>query len=285
MPRQKPQLIPTSWASVPHDRLSLFRLPPKLDLTPAAIPTEHGETADAEKTAGTPPSILLEQPRPPTASIAALPPEIVLEIASYLHPVDRICLALTCKSLLSSTLQTLRCTPTDWVFFHDLGYSCHMPMLYERLAHGWIPQDRFRYCPQCYKILPRCPEYFKQRLRRTKKPKYDGRVACTGVTEKRWNSMSKKKRYAHLLHYWCHSEGQKDNTIDSFCLYCREKMVREGRRDCEFELDSERGTCSAAAEAVVPQDSRYLLSALLAAAGVAGLLDAVLLRVGRQVCV
>ncbi|ETI29014.1 hypothetical protein G647_01467 [Cladophialophora carrionii CBS 160.54] len=306
-PRWKPQRTPTSWDPVPQHSLSLFRVPHKvgaarfagtsrvkdraehltqLDLTPAAMPTEDGEIDGAEKTAVTTRSSQLKPPHQPTASLAALPPEIVLEIASYLHPVDRICLALTCKSLLSCTLRTLRCTRADWVFFHDRGYSrClhpQTPMLYERLAHGWVPKDRFRYCNHCYKILPRCPEYFKQRLRRQRKPKYDVRVACTGVSEKQWNSMSKKKRYAHLLHNWCHSE-KKGDSIDYFCAYCREKMAREGR-DCEMDCELP-GSCSTAEEAVVQEGAGQVLQAPLAAPGVAGLLDAFLLRVGPQLCV
>jgi hypothetical protein len=234
----------------------------QLDLTPTAKPNEHREIdGDAEKTAITTTNILLEPSRHrianPTARATSLPPEIVLEIASYLHPVDRICLALTCKSLLSSTLPTLNSHPADWVLFHDRRYSYlipHMPMLYVRLAHGWIPKDRFRYCNHCYKILPRCPEYFKQRLRRKKKPKYDGRVGYTGVTEKQWNSMSKKKRYAHLLHDWCHSE--KGDSSDYFCVYCCQKES-EGGRERDREDDRERGSCSVHCPLCLEQDLTY----------------------------
>ena len=170
------------------------------------------------------PTVVSPTTSPPTTTqrqlrnITNLPPELILEIASYLHPVDRICLSLTCKPLLRATLPTLRITTLDFIRFHDRRYSYTLPQrptLYTRLAHGWVPKDKYRYCCRCYKILPRTPEYFWQRLRRKKSPRYRTGL---GVTDKEWRSKSKKARYKHLVESWCHSPEEDSSSF--FCRYC-----------------------------------------------------------------
>lgn len=81
-----------------------------------------------------------------------------------------------------------------------------------RLAHGWIPKDKLRYCWKCHKILPRDEGYFRKRLCGKKTPKYSVKI---GLSKERWNDLSKKEKYNHLIETWCYSDAE-----DSSCLYC-----------------------------------------------------------------
>lgn len=214
----------------------------QLDLTPASEDIEDEDSIDTEfptnafpaassptpaATAAIQSSPPLQRPSHTRTSITSLPPELILEIVSYLHPVDRICLGLTSKSLLRSTLPTLRITPFDWIRFHDRRYSYilpQMPALYVRLAHGWVPKDKFRYCNRCYKILPRNPEYFKLRLCKKRTPRYHSGAVGASVSEKQWRGMSKKARYAHLVDDWCHSPREDSSLF--FCVHCLQRDHR-----------------------------------------------------------
>ncbi|KIW98966.1 uncharacterized protein Z519_00629 [Cladophialophora bantiana CBS 173.52] len=220
----KSQRIPSFWDSSSADPLVIFRVPPKLDLTPGLGNSEQKETTDdakhADNTVSSVSSTCSSRRR---TNITSLPPEIILEIVDRLHPVDRVCLGLTCKYLLSSTIPTLHITRSDWLRFHDRRYSFllpQMPTLYVRLAHGWVPKDKFRYCYRCSKILPRSREYFWKRLRRTKSPRFRNGL---GISEKHWNSLGKKGKYAYLVENWCHSP--EEDSSGFFCGHCywREK--------------------------------------------------------------
>lgn len=165
-------------------------------------------------------------------SITNLPPEILLEILSHLHAVDRICFSLTCKTLLFRALPTLRVTSTEWVRFPYRPWTFLVPQvsnLYHRLADGWLPRHQYRFCRRCHRILPRCAEYFKPRLRKKRMPRFDFHVGCTGVTEKEWKSMGKKRRFAYFVDIWCRS-GQEDD-CDLCFVGCSQK-------------DRELGTCT-----------------------------------------
>ncbi|KIX96058.1 uncharacterized protein Z520_08313 [Fonsecaea multimorphosa CBS 102226] len=220
MPRsRKSEQTHIFWDSFPADRRSLFRVPPELDLTPGIESNKQKDSIEdgkhADVTVTNVPSECTSRRR---TNITSLPPEIILEIVSRLHPVDRVCLGLTCKSLLSSTLPTLQITLSDWLSFHDRRYSFILPLnpnLLVRLAHGWIPKDKFRYCYHCSKILPRSPEYFLERLRRKKSPRF--RLGL-GTTEKHWKSLSKKGKYAYLVENWCHSP--EEDSSGFFCGHC-----------------------------------------------------------------
>jgi hypothetical protein len=194
----------------------------QLDLSPDSSFTEERSSVSAEKEIDVRVETIVQcHPSSNERSLASLPPEIILSIVDYLPPVDRICLALTCRSLFSSTLPALTIATRDWARSSGrrLGHLISQrPRLYVRLAHGWLPKDKFRYCGNCYKILPRFPDYFEERLRRKKKPRFDGRVRSTGVTEKEWRSMSKSTRYSHLVDDWCHTSREDSSAL--FCNYC-----------------------------------------------------------------
>ncbi|KAJ9605037.1 hypothetical protein H2200_010426 [Cladophialophora chaetospira] len=200
------------WGSGPEDNVTVFKIPTTLDITPAPRIVEEIQTIQDEKLADTLITTTLHsRPHRQEPTLTTLPPEILLEIASHLHPVDRICLSLTCKTLLSNTLPALRITPADWLRFHYGRYSYRIPQtpnLYVRLANGWLPKDRFRYCRKCHKILPRCAEYFKQRLCKKRMPRFDHHVGNTGVTQKEWKSMGKRKRYSYFVEIWCRSSEE-----------------------------------------------------------------------------
>ncbi|KIW30352.1 uncharacterized protein PV07_06102 [Cladophialophora immunda] len=227
MPRsRKSEQVPSFWDSFPADPLLLFRVPPKLDLTSCVEDGEQRESIEDGKNADiTVTSLSSACSSRRRTNITSLPPEIILEIVGHLHPIDRVCLGLSCKYLLSSTLPTLHFTRLDWLRFHDRRYSFilpQMPTLYVRLAHGWVPKDKFRYCYRCSKILPRSHEYFWERLRRTKSPRFRNGL---GISEKHWKSLSKKGKYAYLVENWCHSPEE-----DSSGFYCGHCYYREKDR-------------------------------------------------------
>ncbi|KIV78375.1 hypothetical protein PV11_10097 [Exophiala sideris] len=158
---------------------------------------------------------------PNAASILGLPTELIHIIVDHLHPVDRVCLALTCKSLASAVLSAPRLCPTTWSRFNDQRYSWLLPESYSlilRLAHGWIPKDKLRYCWKCHKILPRKAEYFRKRLVYKKNPKWDAKLQIPKST---WEHMSKRDRYKHLIEMWCGSPLEDSSSV--YCDFCREK--------------------------------------------------------------
>lgn len=158
------------------------------------------------------------------APILTLPTELHSEIISYLHPVDRVCLGLTCKSLAFSVLTSPRLRPTNWSWFSDRPHiDWVLPSSYSlilRLAHGWIPKDKLRYCWKCHKILPRDETYFRRRLGCKKKPRWSLR---TGLSEEEWSGMSKKERYSHLIEMWCHADTEDSSYL--YCDYCRQEIA------------------------------------------------------------
>lgn len=155
--------------------------------------------------------------------ITSLPPELIHEIAWHLHPVDRVCLALTCKTLTLHILSAPLLSPTTWIRFSDNRYV--VPESYSlipRLAHGWIPKDKLRYCSRCAKILPRKESYFLSRMSFTKKPRWNIKVRVDRAV---WDSMSKRARYAQLIDDWCHSSVEDCSIL--CCDFCRTKAMED----------------------------------------------------------
>ncbi|KIX07043.1 uncharacterized protein Z518_05020 [Rhinocladiella mackenziei CBS 650.93] len=211
-------LATPSWPRDDQNRLVLLRIPPQVDLkSPSDNIIEHTNNFNDDPIpADTLPTNSPSPPRPrkPT-NITSLPTEIIHEIANILHPVDRVCLALACKPLASSVLSAPRLCPTSWSRFSDRRYDWFLPESYSltiRLAHGWIPKDKLRYCWNCRRILPRDEQYFRKRLRCKKNPKWDLKLH---LPKERWDAMSKKDRYQYIIETWCQSPSE-----DSSCLYC-----------------------------------------------------------------
>ncbi|EXJ81306.1 hypothetical protein A1O3_07596, partial [Capronia epimyces CBS 606.96] len=154
-------------------------------------------------------------PLPKPVSLVDLPTEIIHEIAKKLHPVDRVCLALTCKRLALAIVSAPRLSPATWSLFSDQRFGWLPPESFSlilRLAHGWIPKDKLRYCWKCHKIMPREEAFFRRRLTYKKNPKWSVKV---NLPKHEWDQMRKKDRYKHLVQTWCTSPAE-----DSSCLYC-----------------------------------------------------------------
>ena len=169
-------------------------------------------------------------PRPPTSSktpnITTLPPEIIHCIADDLHPVDRVCLALTCKPLASAIISAPLLCPTSWSRFSDQRCDWLLPESYSlilRLAHGWIPKDKLRYCWKCHKILPRNQEYFRKRLACRKSPKWSIKL---GVSKTKWETMGRKEKYTYLVETWCESLHEDSSSL--YCDFCRDRALEPG---------------------------------------------------------
>lgn len=168
--------------------------------------------------------------QPPTSSktpnLTTLPPEIIHCIADNLHPVDRVCLALTCKPLASAIISAPLLCPTSWSRFSDQRYDWLLPESYSlilRLAHGWIPKDKLRYCWKCHKILPRNEEYFRKRLACRKSPKWSIKL---GVSKTKWENMGRKEKYTYLVETWCESPHEDSSSL--YCDFCRDRTLEPG---------------------------------------------------------
>ncbi|KAK7903735.1 hypothetical protein LTR67_001755 [Exophiala xenobiotica] len=180
-------------------------------------------------------TIDIHEHKPPTSSkirtpnLTTLPPEIIHCIADDLHPVDRVCLALTCKPLASAILSAPLLCPTSWSRFSDQRYDWLLPESYSlilRLAHGWIPKDKLRYCWKCHKILPRNQDYFRKRLGPCRKnPKWSTKL---GVDKNKWENMRRKEKYTYLVETWCESPLEDSSSL--YCDFCRDRVLEEAPR-------------------------------------------------------
>lgn len=163
---------------------------------------------------------------PSPASLTDLPRELIHQIACYMHPVDRVCLALTCKSMTSHVLSAPLLSPKTWGPFSDQRYLEFLPESYSlilRLAHGWVPKDKLRYCSRCHRILPRDESYFRKRMSLKKKPRWNIKVR---VDKDHWESLSKRARYAHLISDWCNTSVEDSSIL--CCDFCRTKAMANG---------------------------------------------------------
>lgn len=161
-------------------------------------------------------------------TLQSLPYDIRALIFEHLYPVDLVCLALTCKSLLATIYAHPRLPPAKWIRYTPtpsvgapLTYFHITPEwypLFPRLAHGWLDKKTWRYCWKCHRILPREPGWFKEkgRMKMAKSPRWSVKV---GMSKEEWLSLGKKTRYRHLIETWCTS-GQEDSSA-MYCDGCR----------------------------------------------------------------
>lgn len=164
------------------------------------------------------------------ASIANLPPELHCLILSQLEPVDRICLALTCKSITSSALASQLLKVPSWSTWLSLSEGSVPPqeILVLRLAHGWFDKAKYRYCSQCKKILPRDLSFWRNKLHKKKRLPFHLKVRAE---EDDWYRLSRNGRYEHIIDIWCHSR-QADSSIFS-CASCLPKQTARFSGDLE----------------------------------------------------
>ncbi|RMZ91652.1 hypothetical protein DV736_g1087, partial [Chaetothyriales sp. CBS 134916] len=106
--------------------------------------------------------------------------DILHLIINYLHPVDRVCLGLTCKALCAAVLSAPALTHPGWMRFAQPNFThrslshLRFPRIYAsmpevrtlvlRLAHGWIDKSRYLYCWKCHRILARNEKMWRDRL-------------------------------------------------------------------------------------------------------------------------
>jgi hypothetical protein len=214
-----------------------------MDLHVSPSDDTTNERTQDESTARTTADTLPQRvPRSKPIGLTDLPAELVHDIVQYLQPVDRVALALTCKSSASAVLSAPRLCPARWPTFHNLQFDCQLPRersLLHRLADGWIPRERVRYCAGCRKILPRRDEiYWLKRLNGNKK-EHAGRRTWTVVDKlgrafktlhQDTTGKKKKERYRHSIERWSarvdddkeeEEEAVGDGTSVPCCDYCR----------------------------------------------------------------
>lgn len=168
------------------------------------------------------------------SSLTSLPPELHCAILSYLPAVDRICLALTCKSLAASAMAStqLRVKPwTPWLLWSDDTYPTQT-LLKQRLAHGWFDKSKYRYCSRCQKIRSRDPEHFQATFCKRKRLPYSVKVH---MPKEKWRKLNTKKRYEHIINTWC-TATHEDHSFYT-CDQCRD---REVDLDDRFTRDIEK---------------------------------------------
>lgn len=142
--------------------------------------------------------------------------EVQLIVVDHLRLVDRVCLGLTCKSMAKLVLLATALTPTEWMPFVDNPYS-HLSSydLRPRLAHGWIPKDRFRFCAWCCKIYTRSPDFWESRGMLETPLRWSSRLS---VGKHVWMMMSKKAKYRYLILRWRDAKSEDGSGLK--CVPC-----------------------------------------------------------------
>jgi len=152
------------------------------------------------------------------ANFKTLPVDILLLILQNLHYVDCICLGLTCKYLASIVSIVPKLNSSNLTSFTDRSYCFLEPRTYDllpRLAHGWVPKDRFGWCPWCFKIRSRNEKYWKSRLYRGGWLDWLPRLSFPGRT---CVFTSRKAQYERLIKEWRDARPQYGLRVR--CAHC-----------------------------------------------------------------
>lgn len=155
---------------------------------------------------------------PAKTDITSLPYDIVLIILDCLDLTDRVCLGLASKLLAFKVTCAPRVPAIYKVRAGDpLGY--HIKEVHEsdqtwppyssltpewytlmpRLAMGWVPKEKFKYCWKCHRIYPRDWDFYERKLSKQKAP---GWVWKLNLTEQQWRRMSLEERRRHMISRW-----------------------------------------------------------------------------------
>lgn len=167
---------------------------------------------------------------------------------ALLPAVDRVCLAVTCKVIAASAISSphLRASPwTPWLHYAD-DYFPSRNQLIQRLAHGWVDKSNLRYCQTCYKILPRNPQFWWNKLCKKKNIPWDVKVK---LDKEKWKKLSKKKRFEHIIKTWCEAEGE-DSSVFSCKMCVRSRILG---LDDHRESDLEKGMPREKEVKVIPE--------------------------------
>jgi hypothetical protein len=148
-----------------------------------------------------------------------MPYDILLTIFDNIDLSDRLCLGLTCKRLAYLVTCSPRISFIDKLRArHHLTYHVvndlyqpnqRQPLylsltpewytLIPRLAQGWVPKDKFKYCWKCNRILLRDPSYFEKALSNSKSY---GWLWKLQLTETQWARMKAKEKRDHMVSRW-----------------------------------------------------------------------------------
>ncbi|RMZ80579.1 hypothetical protein DV738_g2731, partial [Chaetothyriales sp. CBS 135597] len=123
---------------------------------------------------------------PSATSMALLPKDVLYLIIEQLHPIDRVCLGLTCKPICAAVLSSPALKHPDWMrfaepyFIHPCISHIRFPKLYFampdvrplvlRLAHGWVDKSRYLYCWKCHQIRTRDEKAWRKRMPESVQP-------------------------------------------------------------------------------------------------------------------
>lgn len=165
-------------------------------------------------------------------------------ILSRLEPIDRVCLALTCKNIASAaTSSSLLRVPswTPWLFMTEHA----MPpkdSLIQRLAHGWTDKSTWRYCQKCRRILPRDGLYFQKRIQIGLGLKSLPWNHKTCLSKEKWSRLSNKRRVEYVISMWCESKEEDSSVFSCTRCWTREfnVMPRESPENCIYDHDIEK---------------------------------------------
>ena len=150
---------------------------------------------------------------PAKTDITALPYDIVFLIFKSLDLADLTCLGLTCKALALVITCSTR-LPAVWQGRAEYGSSGGYPRdrwplyisitpewytLLPRLAKGWVPKDKFKYCWKCNKIYPRNRTFYETALSKERAP---GWLWKLNLSEREWRRLRLEERYEHMISRW-----------------------------------------------------------------------------------
>ena len=150
---------------------------------------------------------------PAKTDFTALPYDIVFLIFKRLDLADLTCLALTCKALarlvtcstrLPAVWQGQRehvdsggCPRNRWPLYISITPEWYT--LLPRLAKGWVPKDKFKYCWKCNRIYPRDRTFYETALSKERVP---GWLWKLNISEREWRRMASQERYEHMISRW-----------------------------------------------------------------------------------
>ena len=130
--------------------------------------------------------------------------------------MDRVCLGLTCKDMAKLILLVTKLSPSERMSFVDPSYGDFgSSWLLPRLAHGWIPKDRFRFCSWCCKIYTRSPDFWLKREMLKQPLRWSSRIP---VPKHQWMLMSKRAKYNYLIRRW--RDAHSDDGSRARCVPC-----------------------------------------------------------------
>lgn len=151
------------------------------------------------------------------ATLDNMPYDILLIIFDNIDLSDRLCLGLTCKRLAYLVTVSPRVPfiyKPPYSLANYIADSMDQPnqrrrlfisltpewyTVIPRLAKGWVPKDKFKYCWKCNRIMPRDSSYFEERLSKSKPLGWLWKI---NLTEMQWAHLNPRRKREYMVTRW-----------------------------------------------------------------------------------